>query len=73
MRRAYAGEKLDASGTYFSSRGFKIAFGCPHPLRLHLAALGPRMTRLAGVIADGLIINIRTRGSVPRGNRRRSA
>ncbi len=58
VRRAYAGEKLDVAGAYFSSRGFKLAFTCDHPLRLYMAALGPQMTHLAGSIADGVIINM---------------
>lgn len=60
VRRVYAGEKIDSEGAYFSSRGFKIAFTCDHPLRVYMAALGPQMTRLAGQIADGVIINMAT-------------
>jgi alkanesulfonate monooxygenase SsuD/methylene tetrahydromethanopterin reductase-like flavin-dependent oxidoreductase (luciferase family) len=58
VRRVYAGEKVEAQGAYFSAQGFKLAFDCVHPLRLYLAALGPQMTRLAGTVADGLIVNM---------------
>jgi alkanesulfonate monooxygenase SsuD/methylene tetrahydromethanopterin reductase-like flavin-dependent oxidoreductase (luciferase family) len=58
IRRVYAGEKIDSCGAYFSSRGFKIAFACEYPLRIYMAALGPQMTRLAGQIADGVVVNM---------------
>lgn len=60
VRQVYAGQKLEFSGTYFSSRGFKIAFTCEHPLRIYIAALGPQMSRLAGRIGDGVLINMAT-------------
>jgi len=58
VRRAYAGQKMDAAGKYYSSRAFKLSFHADHPLRLFMAALGPQMTHLAGQIADGVITNM---------------
>ena len=58
VRRAYAGEKMEAQGKYYGSRAFKLSFPADHPLRIFMAALGPQMTRLAGQIADGVITNM---------------
>lgn len=64
VRQVYSGQKVDYAGTYFRSHGFKIAFTCEHPLPIYMAALGPQMTRLAGRIADGVIINMAPPGLV---------
>ncbi len=59
LRAAYSGEKVQYSGEHFSSSGFKLAFDpSPHPLRLWLAALKPMMSRLAGRISDGIVLNL---------------
>lgn len=58
VRKVYAREKIDSRGAYFSSHGFKMAFGSDHPLRIYLAALGPQMTRLAGALGEGMITNM---------------
>jgi alkanesulfonate monooxygenase SsuD/methylene tetrahydromethanopterin reductase-like flavin-dependent oxidoreductase (luciferase family) len=57
--RAMRGEKLDFDGKYFSSHAFKMAFK-PREERMpiYLAAFGPMMTRLAGKITDGVLINM---------------
>jgi alkanesulfonate monooxygenase SsuD/methylene tetrahydromethanopterin reductase-like flavin-dependent oxidoreductase (luciferase family) len=59
VRHALGGEKLAYAGKYFSSHGFKMAFkpgamGMP----IYVAAFGPKMTRLAGAISDGVLINM---------------
>ncbi len=59
LRATYAGRRVDYAGEYFQSSGFKLAFDPPpHPLRIWIAALGPQMSRLAGRISDGIIINL---------------
>lgn len=59
VRRAMRGEKLDFEGRYFASHAFKMAFHPgAHPIPIYLAAFGPKMTRLAGSIADGVLINM---------------
>ena len=60
VRATYAGERVDYAGqSYSSTNGFKLAFETPpHPLRLVLAALGEKMSRLAGEISDGVVINM---------------
>ncbi len=59
VARAMRGEKLDFDGKYFSSHAFKMAFKPPKtPIPIYLAAFGPMMTRLAGKITDGVLINM---------------
>lgn len=60
VRATYAGERVEYEGDFYSStKGFKLAFEPPpHPLRIMLAALGPQTARLAGKIADGVVINM---------------
>jgi alkanesulfonate monooxygenase SsuD/methylene tetrahydromethanopterin reductase-like flavin-dependent oxidoreductase (luciferase family) len=57
--RAMRGEKLDFEGKYFASHAFKMAFKArQNPIPVYLAAFGPMMTRLAGKITDGVLINM---------------
>ena len=59
VRRAMRGEKLDFDGKYFSAHAFKLAFKpSTNPVPIYLAAFGPKMTRLAGRISDGVLINM---------------
>jgi len=59
VRRAMRGEKLDFDGKYFTAHAFKMAFKPgPKPIPIYLAAFGPQMTRLAGRITDGVLINM---------------
>ena len=60
LRATYSGERVEYAGDFYAStKGFKLAFEPPpHPLRVLLAALGPQMTRLAGRISDGVVINM---------------
>lgn len=59
VRRAIRGEKLDFDGQYFSSHAFKMAFKPgKNPIPVYLAAFGPQMTKLAGRITDGVLINM---------------
>jgi probable F420-dependent oxidoreductase len=59
IRATYAGGRVDYDGDFYSVKNFKLAFDPPAgDLRIWLAALGPQMTRLAGRISDGIIINM---------------
>jgi len=59
VRQAMRGQKLDFAGKYFTSHAFKMAFKPgKNPIPVYLAAFGPRMTRLAGKISDGVLINM---------------
>jgi alkanesulfonate monooxygenase SsuD/methylene tetrahydromethanopterin reductase-like flavin-dependent oxidoreductase (luciferase family) len=67
VRRAMRGEKLDFDGNYFSAHGFKLAFKPrKNPVPIYLAAFGPKMTRLAGRISDGVLINMANPGEIRR-------
>jgi probable F420-dependent oxidoreductase len=55
LRRAWAGEKIDHSGT-FSARGFRLEAPLEKPVPIFLAALGPQMLRLAQESADGVVL-----------------
>jgi 5,10-methylenetetrahydromethanopterin reductase len=67
VRRAMGGEKLDFKGRYFSAHGFKLAFKPrDRSVPIYLAAFGPKMTRLAGRISDGVLINMANPGEIRR-------
>jgi len=59
IRRVYSGARTEYSGDFYRVSGFKLAFEPPpYRLRIWLAALGPQMTRLAGRVSDGIVINL---------------
>jgi alkanesulfonate monooxygenase SsuD/methylene tetrahydromethanopterin reductase-like flavin-dependent oxidoreductase (luciferase family) len=59
VRRAMRGEKLDFDGQYFRAHAFKLAFKPgKNPIPVYLPAFGPKMSRLAGQISDGVLINM---------------
>jgi 5,10-methylenetetrahydromethanopterin reductase len=59
VRAALAGEKLNFTGKYFTAQNFKMAFKpSGRKIPIYLAAFGPQMTRLAGRITDGVVINM---------------
>ena len=58
-KSALRGEKLSFSGKFFSAQNFKMAFKpSGRTIPIYLAAFGPNMTRLAGRISDGVLINM---------------
>jgi alkanesulfonate monooxygenase SsuD/methylene tetrahydromethanopterin reductase-like flavin-dependent oxidoreductase (luciferase family) len=59
VRAAMQGEKLHFDGRFYSAQNFKMAFKpSGRAIPIFLAAFGPKMTRLAGTIADGVLINM---------------
>jgi len=59
VRAAMRGEKLSFTGRYFSAQNFKMAFKpTGRAVPIYLAAFGPKMTRLAGRISEGVLINM---------------
>lgn len=55
VRTVLAGEVVDGEEGF---RGFRLAFDPgPPPIPIWLAALGPRMTELAGEVADAVLLN----------------
>ncbi|MBI3091745.1 MAG: LLM class flavin-dependent oxidoreductase [Candidatus Tectomicrobia bacterium] len=65
VQQTFSGQKVSYKGEFFSAEGFRLAFK-PVSARLpiYLAGLGPKMTRLAGSIADGVLINMGTPGKI---------
>ncbi|SDJ99523.1 LLM class F420-dependent oxidoreductase [Nonomuraea jiangxiensis] len=57
LRRALAGEKVSEAYETFEIKGFKLERAPEIPPRIVLAALRPRMLRLAAAEADGAITN----------------
>jgi 5,10-methylenetetrahydromethanopterin reductase len=59
VQAAVRGEKLNFEGKFFAAQNFKMAFKpSGRTIPIYLAAFGPKMTRLAGRIADGVLINM---------------
>ena len=59
VRAAMHGEKLSFEGKFFSAHNFKMAFKpSGRTIPIYLAAFGPMMTKLAGRISDGVLINM---------------
>lgn len=58
-RAAMRGEKLNFDGKFFAAHNFKMAFKpSGRTIPIYVAAFGPQMTRLAGRISDGVLINM---------------
>lgn len=59
VRLAMQGEKLSFDGDFFSAHGFKLAFKpSGRKIPVYLAAFGPKMSRLAGKLTDGVLVNM---------------
>ena len=59
VRAAMRGEKVNFDGKYFTAHNFKMAFKpSARTMPIYLAAFGSQMTRLAGRITDGVLINM---------------
>lgn len=59
VRLAMGGEKLKFCGEFFSAQDFKLAFRpAGRAIPIYLAAFGLKMSRLAGSLTDGVLINM---------------
>ena len=57
--RGDARRETDFEGKYFTAQNFKMAFKpSGRNIPIYLAAFGSQMTRLAGRITDGVLINM---------------
>jgi alkanesulfonate monooxygenase SsuD/methylene tetrahydromethanopterin reductase-like flavin-dependent oxidoreductase (luciferase family) len=57
--RAYlTGQRISHDGRFFKIRDMKMWAGPPANVRIYVAALNPLMLRVAGALADGVILNI---------------
>jgi probable F420-dependent oxidoreductase len=66
LRRALAGERVVFRGETFAVDGFRLSRPPAAPVPIYLAALRSGMLRLAGEVADGVILNWLAPGDVPR-------
>jgi probable F420-dependent oxidoreductase len=60
LRPMLAGEKVTHTGPDYRVKGFRLLIDAGSPTPIHLAALGPRMCRLAGAMADGVAFFLMT-------------
>ena len=59
VQAALRGEKLNFAGKYYAAESFKMAFTPPRKtIPIYVAAFGPKMSRLAGRLGDGVLINM---------------
>ncbi len=56
MRRVLAGERLTYKGTFYQPDRFGLTVRPPEPVPICLAAVNPLMLRLAGEIADSVLL-----------------
>jgi probable F420-dependent oxidoreductase len=54
LRRILVGERVEFAGETVRVDGFRRQTGPVAPIPIHVGALGPRMCRLAGALADGV-------------------
>lgn len=66
LRSALAGERVVFRGDTFTVDGFRLSRPVQHPVPIHVAALRPGMLRLAGEVADGVVLNWLSADDVPR-------
>jgi len=57
VRACLSGETVSFEGDFWSIPRFRLAQRLPRTPELVIAALGPRMLRLAGEVADGVLLN----------------
>jgi alkanesulfonate monooxygenase SsuD/methylene tetrahydromethanopterin reductase-like flavin-dependent oxidoreductase (luciferase family) len=56
FRRALSGERVDLSGGQLLVEGFRLELAPPAPVPVMLAAINPRMQRLAGALGDAVLL-----------------
>jgi len=66
LRTVFAGEPTGFDGQTLRSRGFRLSRPPDPPPPISLAALNPKMLRLAGAIADGVWLNFAPLEAIPR-------
>jgi probable F420-dependent oxidoreductase len=56
LRQALRGGRLTHQGVYYQAKNFRLSVDAPGDLPIYLAAVNPKMLRLAGAIADGVLL-----------------
>jgi probable F420-dependent oxidoreductase len=64
LREALAGRKTAHDGERLRSSGFRLQADPESPVPIFVGALGPRMCRLAGAVADGVLFFLMTPAGV---------
>ncbi len=58
IRAAMSGERVSREGEFYRVKNFRLMSPAPkEPVRIYLAALGPKALELAGEVADGVLLN----------------
>jgi len=58
IRLVLSGERVNFEGRHYRAKNFRLSMPpAPAPVRIYMAALGPRMLELAGEVADGVLLN----------------
>lgn len=65
LRAAFSGEKVVYDGQCLKVNGYRMMPPPRHPVPVYLGALNKHMLRLAGEVADGVIINMLGESFVP--------
>ena len=65
VRKSLSGEKVTLRGKTVQINGFRMNVTLDTPVPIYLGAQGAKMLRLVGEIADGLITNFITPGTLP--------
>jgi probable F420-dependent oxidoreductase len=60
LRELLAGRKASYRGSTLRTEGFRLQIEPGAPVPIHVGALGPRMCRLAGAVADGVLFFLMT-------------
>jgi alkanesulfonate monooxygenase SsuD/methylene tetrahydromethanopterin reductase-like flavin-dependent oxidoreductase (luciferase family) len=59
VRQAASGERVEYEGEIYQTTPFKLSWKPSYPqTRIYFAGLGEQMTRLAGRVADGVVVNM---------------
>jgi probable F420-dependent oxidoreductase len=56
LRQVLAGGRVTYEGQFYRPRGFQLSMSAPTHLPIYLAAVNPQMLRLAGEVADGVLL-----------------
>jgi probable F420-dependent oxidoreductase len=66
LRMCLSGEKVDFAGDFYQVKGFRLGVRLgEHRPRIVVGALNPQMLRLAGELADGVLLNYLPASHVP--------
>ncbi|MCA1727527.1 MAG: LLM class flavin-dependent oxidoreductase [Actinobacteria bacterium] len=60
LRELLAGKRSRYQGSTLRTEGFRLQIEPGAPVPIHIGALGPRMCRLAGAVADGVLFFLMT-------------